>query len=348
MKTFRIKENEAGQRLDKYLKKLLKEAPPAFLYKMLRKKNIVLNQKKANGTEKLTTGDAVTFYLSDDTFLKFQGGQPSEKTLLTQYPEHPLDVVYEDADCLIINKPAGLLSQKAKSGDVSANEYIIGYLLHRNRITPEELATFKPSVCNRLNRNTSGLLIAGTTLRGLQEWSEALKSRSLEKYYMALVNGVVEQDGHLKGYLHKNPSDNRVYISETANTGDGSESSYIETSYEVLEQYRDASLLKIHLITGRTHQIRAHLSFIGHPIIGDPKYGIPEINRSWKKKAGVSRQMLHAYQLSFPDHPEKRSITAELPEDFQRALQYAKAASTAKHKGEDHAYLSDAPRRNRL
>lgn len=327
MKTFRIKENEAGQRLDKYLKKLLKEAPPAFLYKMLRKKNIVLNQKKANGTEKLTAGDEVTFYLSDDTFLKFQGGHPSEKTMLEQYPEQILDVVHEDADCLIINKPAGVLSQKAKQDDVSANEYIIGYLLRRNRITPAELATFKPSVCNRLDRNTSGLLIAGTSLRGLQEWSEALKNRSLKKYYMALVNGAVEQDGHLKGYLSKNPLNNRVRISKTVDPG--GESSYIETSYEVLARYRDASLLRLHLITGRTHQIRAHLSFIGHPIIGDPKYGIPEVNRSWKKNAGVNRQLLHAYQLSFPDSWDRPDIIAELPEDFQTALEYAKQRSRA-------------------
>lgn len=317
MKEFIINKNEAGQRFDKYLKKLLKEAPGSFLYKMLRKKNITLNGKKAEGKEILKEQDRVKLFLSDETFEKFHGNAAASVTRLSEdYPDYPLEIVYEDEDSLLINKPAGMLSQKAKPEDVSANEYVIGYLLRTGAITRESLKTFHPSVCNRLDRNTSGLLIAGKSLRGLQYWSEALKSRSLEKYYLALVEGSVAQNAHLKGYLLKDHGSNQVTIMESPIQ----DASYIETSYEVQENYGKATLLKVHLITGKTHQIRAHLASTGHPIIGDMKYGSRKSNELWRKEAGVKRQMLHAYELVTE---EKKYFQAKMPKDMEQALNYA-------------------------
>ena len=209
MKTFIIKENEAGQRFDKYLKKLLKEAPSSFVYKMLRKKNIVLNGKKADGSEKLNARDEVKLFLADETYDKFAGAEVKES-----FPTTALDIVYEDEDILIINKPAGMLSQKAQPSDISANEYIIGYLLQSRALKETDLRTFRPSVCNRLDRNTSGLLTAGKTLKGLQDLSETLKKRTVKKYYLCLVAGCIRAPQHLKGYLMKDERQNRVFISK--------------------------------------------------------------------------------------------------------------------------------------
>lgn len=308
MKTFIIKENEAGQRFDKYLKKLLKEAPSSFVYKMLRKKNIVLNGKKADGSEKLKALDEVKLFLADETYDKFAGSEVRET-----FPTTKLDIVYEDEDILIINKPAGMLSQKAQTSDVSANEYIIGYLLQSGVLKETDLRTFRPSVCNRLDRNTSGLLTAGKTLKGLQDLSETLKKRTVKKYYLCLVAGCITSPQHLKGYLTKDERQNRVFISNEKTE----DALYIETEYEPLEVYQDATLLQVHLITGRSHQIRAHLSSIGHPIIGDSKYGNEKINRFYRERAGVRHQLLHAYRMVFTDG---RCVEAAPPDDFYRAI----------------------------
>lgn len=317
MKSYIISDNEAGQRFDKYLKKLLKEASSGFLYKMLRKKNIVLNGKKSDGTEKLTAGDEVKIFLADETFDKFAGVTvQTEDNLSALYPYKPLSIVYESEDYLFINKPAGMLSQKAAPSDISANEYIIGYLLHTKAIDGKTLHTFKPSVCNRLDRNTSGLLTAGKTLKGLQELSEALKTRTVKKYYYALVAGQIKTGQKITGYLAKNEAANQVTI--TAEPTEDAQ--YIETEYEPASVYADATLLSVHLITGRTHQIRAHLASTGHPIIGDTKYGTAKVNQKWKQNANVRRQMLHAYKMILEDG---REIIADLPTDFTRAIESA-------------------------
>lgn len=317
MKSYIISDNEAGQRFDKYLKKLLKEASYGFLYKMLRKKNIILNGKKSDGTEKLAVGDEVKIFLADETFHKFAGAViPIEDHVSVLYPYKPLDIVYESEDYLFINKPAGMLSQKAAPSDISANEYIIGYLLHTNAIDCRTLHTFKPSVCNRLDRNTSGLLTAGKTLKGLQELSEAFKIRTVKKYYYTLVAGQIKTGQKITGYLVKNETVNQVTVSAELTE----DAQYIETEYEPVSVYADATLLSVHLITGRTHQIRAHLASIGHPVIGDMKYGSAKVNQQWKQNAGVKRQMLHAYKMILENGQE---IIANLPSDFTRAIDLA-------------------------
>ena len=316
MKEIVINENEAGQRLDKFLGKLLKEAPASFYYKMLRKKNIVLNGKKATGNEKLTAGDSIKLFLSDETFEKFAGKRQTND-LAASVPNIALEIVYEDHDVLAINKPAGMLSQKAKKEDISANEYILQYLLESGTITRESLHTFKPSVCNRLDRNTSGILVAGKTLNGLQQMSKAFRERSMEKYYLAIVAGHISKPRRIEGFLKKDEKNNQVTIlSEPSN-----DAKPIITEYRPLKLVGQVTLLEVHLITGRSHQIRAHLASIGHPVIGDTKYGNPRLNREFLKNAGVTHQLLHAYRLFLADGTK---IQADAPKEFERALEFQK------------------------
>lgn len=313
MKEFIIKPNEANQRFDKYLKKLLPNATGGFLYKMLRKKNITCNGAKATGNEILSQGDVVKIFLSDETFEKFS---KDPQVLKNEYEDlkkltlSGLKVVYEDEDILVVNKPANMLSQKAEPKDISANERILGYLIGKGELDFETFSTFKPSICNRLDRNTTGLLLAGKSLQGLQHLSESLKNRDVQKFYRAVVCGKVEENAFLKGYLWKDEAKNQVIIS-TKQTKD--DASYIETSYEVLKSTEEYSILEIHLITGKTHQIRAHLSSIGHPIIGDLKYGRKEANEKYKKLYHVNHQLLHAYRVEFPDG---LTLTAPEPKEF--------------------------------
>lgn len=311
-----IKENEAGQRLDKYLKKCLPQAPSGFLYKMLRKKNIVLNGRKADGSEKLKAKDQLKIFLSDETISKFSNEVTDMETLKGQYPVTALTVLHEDEDILIIDKPAGMLSQKASPADISANEYIIGYLLKEGAISPKELNTFKPSVCNRLDRNTSGILIAGKTLRGLQHMAEQLKEHSLGKYYCCLVQGAVTKEQEVTGWLKKDEKSNKVTVSPTEQAG----ASFIRTGYRPLRQAGAYTLLEVRLYTGRSHQIRAHLASKGHPIVGDLKYGNPTVNQLFRKHCSVKGQLLHACRMEFADG---RVVKAPLPEIFQKALEFA-------------------------
>ena len=283
-----IEKNQSGQRFDKFLFKYFKDATSGFIYKMLRKKNITLNNKKSDGKEKLKENDIVKIFMADETIEKFRG------LFQIELPEPiNLDIVYEDENVIFINKKTGMLSQKSKENDLSLNEYVISYLVHEGKLSIEDLTTFKPSVCNRLDRNTSGLIVAGKSLQGLQDMSKMFKERTLHKYYLAVVVGIINEPMKITGYLKKNNKTNKVTIT---NKTDGE---YIETYYEPVKVLDDVTLLKVQLITGKTHQIRAHLSSINHPIIGDYKYGKKEINDIYKKKYGIENQMLHSCQLTF-------------------------------------------------
>ena len=290
MREIIINSNEAGQRFDKFLGKYLSEASMGFLFKMLRKKNITLNGKKATGKEKLNKGDSVKLFLSDETIEKFSG-----KVDIKLY-DKKLDIIYEDENVLLINKPAGMLSQKAQQLDVSVVEYLISYLIKSEQLNEKDLKTFHPSVCNRLDRNTSGLIAAGKSLVGLQELSRMFKDRSMGKYYLCIVSGIVDKPSRIKGYLCKDEKTNKVTVLNEQNE----DSSYIETAYRPIKSGDNVTLLEVLLVTGKTHQIRAHLASIGHPLIGDTKYGNRHVNDEFKKKYGLKNHLLHSYRIVFP------------------------------------------------
>lgn len=323
MREIVIRENESGQRLDKFLAKYMALAPKSFFYKMMRKKNITLNGKKAQGKEQLKQGDVVKLFLSDETVEKFRPKQ-------TVYARKKLDILYEDRHTLFVNKPAGMLSQKAKPSDQSLVEYLTAYLLESGQLTEEELRTFHPSVCNRLDRNTSGIVAAGKTLAALQTLSAMFRERSVRKYYLCLVYGVVSGEKKIRAFLTKDGRTNRVTVERkkgTPNSGadisDGKES-FIETEYRALRTDGEVTLLEVHLITGKTHQIRAHLAAEGYPIIGDYKYGNRDVNDIFRRKYGLTSQLLHSYRLCFPECEGElaelsgKEIKAPVPELFRK------------------------------
>ncbi len=362
MQIFTIKENEAGQRLDKFLAKYLALAPKSFFYKMMRKKNITLNGRRCEGNERLALGDEVRFFLSDETIRKFQksqaesqmpriesqksraesqmpqaeapksqAGRPDRaafktaESLRARWP-YGWKILYEDGHIMLIDKPAGLLSQKAKESDRSLVEEIIDYLLVSGQLTPEQLKTFRPSVCNRLDRNTSGLIVAGKSLAGLQIMSQAFKDRSLEKYYQCIVAGRLTREQRIEGFLQKDERTNQVKVTSVETKG----SLPIRTAYTPMAGNEAYTLLEVRLLTGRTHQIRAHLAAIGHPILGDLKYGSRKVNDAVQKRYGIRSQLLHSWKLVLPELPAPldalsgRSFTAPLPPVFQKVISQLK------------------------
>lgn len=327
MKELTISNMEAGQRFDKYLIKCLPNASKSFIYKMLRKKNIILNGKKADGSEKIAAGDTIKLFFSDETYEKFSNG-----TALTQNNNAVnanceaagLSVVYEDSNILIMDKPSGMLSQKAAADDISLIEYMQQYLIDTGYMTAAGLNTFKPGICNRLDRNTSGLIVGGKTIKGLQDMTLAFKNRTISKYYICIVKGKVTKPLKISGYLLKDERTNTVKVySEKEHIPRAAVA--IETEYIPIIANENATLLKVHLITGRTHQIRAHLAHCGHPIAGDTKYGNMNFNKHFKSCYGINNQLLHAYELDVPPNimdilKTGLNVTAKMPEAFERVL----------------------------
>ncbi len=306
MREFRIDERTEGLTLLKYSGRILKEAPQGLLRKFLRNKNIELNGKKADGSMRLKNGDRVAFFLSEETFEKFCGKAPGEPVLPKKSPFlwENSRILYEDRDCLFYDKPAGLLTQSDASGKVSLNDLLLQH------VPPSD--AFRPSVVNRLDYNTSGIVICGKTVSGLQTFSEAVRERRIDKIYVCLCHGEFPKEKGFReysAYLLKDHEKNRSYLSaESAGKG-----TRIVTEFS-MEGYREGiSLLLVRLVTGKPHQIRSHLSFLGYPVLGDRKYG--------KKADGCSRQMLHCYENRMPEELlSGKRIRASLPEDMRGIL----------------------------
>lgn len=349
MKSFLVSQNEAGQRLDKLLSKYMDTAPKSFFYKMLRKKNITLNGKKAEGSEKVAKGDEIRLFLSEETIAGFQSekrrgvspgnagaGESSVKQMVPMLMEQ--EIVFEGRHLLIVNKPAGELSQKARKEDISINERIVEYLKVTQNIGRDN---FTPGVCNRLDRNTTGLIIAGKSLAGLQEAAELLRQRSLQKYYLCIVAGKADKPRHLAGYLKKEESTNTVTVVSVEEFKrknlNPKEYDRIETELIPLLTNGGSTLLAIQLITGKPHQIRAHLASVGLPLLGDTKYGTEtkqnEKSTSVERLNNINRalhlryQLLHAYLLQFPklsgalSEVSEKLITVEPPAKFAKAAE---------------------------
>lgn len=294
-----IQEKDAGQRLDKFLAKYLPLAPKSFLYKMLRKKNIVWNGKKAEGKEKLSVGDEIKMYLAKETMEGFQ-----RQLEIAKVP-CKFAVLYEDKNVLIVDKPSGVLSQKARKEDVSLVEMIYFYLYQTKALTKADFAVFSPAVCNRLDRNTSGIVVAGKSLAGLQKMTELFRERMIQKYYLCIVKGELDFTRKETAFLYKEESKNQVRVLskeeyERLPKLEREKYDKIQTEYRPICHHKKATLVEVRLLTGKPHQIRANLAFLGYPVAGDPKYGDVRWNEQLKKDYGVSSQLLHAYRLVFP------------------------------------------------
>lgn len=329
MQKFTIGKNEAGQRFDKFLAKYLPEAPKSLIYKMLRKKNITLNGKKATGNEMLNCDDTVESFFSDETFDKFTASAsnnvPSRTDLsVPRISVTPKDIVYEDEHILLVNKKPGVLTQKANPNDYSLNEWLIDYLINTNAITREQLKTFKPSVCNRLDRNTGGIVICGKSLLGIQVMTELIRTKDIEKHYITLCHGDFKHEGRTEAIISKDDKINKSSVSSDKNT----EGSEIITEFRIIKKYNDACLLDVNLLTGKSHQIRAQLSAFGNPIYGDKKYGSSKA-QSDKVENGLKYQLLYAYKLIFPasdklpkdlSHLSDKTFELSVPEYFQTVI----------------------------
>ena len=311
MRQWTVQREEKDQRFNKYLQRRLPGAPSSFIYKMLRKKNITLNGKKASGSELLLEGDLVTLFLSDDTIAGFGGDtkraeeDSGEEESLQEYKKayrllrgriERDAILYEDDDILAVSKPVGVLSQKAAKSDLSVNEWLIGYLLEKNEVDASSLKRFRPSVCNRLDRNTGGILLCSKSLIGARALTKLLRERSLHKYYQAAVLGTVKKSGVIEGYLKKDKVTNTVNFTKAVKQG----GDWTKTTYRPLISGDHYSLLEMELITGKTHQLRSHLAAMGNPILGDPKYGDPAVNEKIRDQFGLRGQMLWCCRVEFP------------------------------------------------
>lgn len=314
MREIIIDSGRSGQRLDKFLRKYLPEAGNGFLYKMLRKKNITLNNKRAEGNELLQPGDVVKLFLSEETLAKFAPARDESGYLRAYERLSGISVIREEADILILNKPAGILTQKAEDTDLSLNEWMVGYLLRSGEVTTESLRAFRPSVCNRLDRNTSGLVLCGKTLAGAQYLSRCIRMREVGKFYRTVCVGEIRDEIRLEGFLRKDAVANKVSVSSRA---DGPDAQEIRTICRPLSANGAYTLLEVELITGKTHQIRAHLADIGHPVAGDFKYGDRAVNERLRSQYGLTGQLLHAYRIVLPEEGE---VIAPHPERFERIV----------------------------
>lgn len=314
MKSIIVDKNSENSRLDKILFKILNNAPSSFVYKMLRKKNIVLNGKKADGKEILKLGDEIKIFLSDETFDKFHkdikiDGHNEYSDAFNKLKG--INLCFENDDFMCVYKPSGVLTQKAMPSDLSLNEWCIGYLLDKGFIDKDTLNTFKPSVLNRLDRNTCGLVLASKSLKGSTLLSQMIKERSVLKFYKCVVTGDCQLQGTYKCYMDKDSLNNKVSVWDEFRPGSKEMITGIKPLRTIGIEGVDSKCteLEIELITGKTHQIRAHLSHLGYPLLGDIKYG----GKIHKDRKELDAQYLCAYNLRIIWEGEEIDVRCKTP-----------------------------------
>ena len=302
--------NEAGQRTDKFMRKVLGDVPLSRIYKAFRKGDIRVNGSKINEKHSLVEGDIVeTKYITSDV-----------KKEEFKRIENKLKITFEDSNILMVEKwPGVLVHADKKDGEATLTDYVLSYLFDKGDYRPENEITFTPAPCNRLDRNTSGIVMFGKNFQSLKALNEMIRERNVEKFYMALVRGRIK-DGIYEGYIHKNEDANisQVYNVEMPDT------KKIAMEVKNIESCGTFSLIDINLLTGRSHQLRAHLSHLGHAIVGDSKYGDKKINSFFTNKYGLNYQYLYAYKTIFKNCPEElaymenKTVAESLPPVFKK------------------------------
>ena len=310
-----IGSNKAGQRLDKFLRKYLKDVPLSAIFKALRKGDIRINGAKQKEKYILNEGDLIEI-----KYLQSNIQKEKKKLNFQQVNANSLQIAYEDENILLVEKwPGVLVHSDRKNGQLTLNDYVLSYLNAKGDYMPENEITFTPAPCNRLDRNTSGLVFFGKNFESLKILNELIRDRKIRKYYCALVKGKINE-GRYEAFITKDEENNvsKVFYDMKPNT------KKIAMDVKIIQTNGAYSLLEIELITGRSHQLRAHLAFLGNPIIGDFKYGNKELNSFFDNKYGLNYQFLYAYKVNFKEVPEKfnylknKTIAEGLPPIFKR------------------------------
>ncbi len=298
MRIITIGKNDAGQRLDKFLSKAVHTLPVSMMYKCIRTKKIKVNRKRTEQSYILSEGDEIQLFIRDEFF---DSPEKDDGALSRITPK--LNIVYEDSNIMLLNKrPGVLVHEDDGGGENTLIMHIKAYLYGKGEYNPESEQSFAPALCNRIDRNTGGIVIAAKNALALRDMNARIKAHSLQKIYICLVHGVPpKRSDKITAYLKKNSKDNTVEVRDRHFEG----AKEIVTGYTLLERRGEQSLLEVRLYTGRTHQIRAHMAHIGCPLVGDGKYGINKNDR----KSGFKYQALYAYKLGFSPIEEKDSLS---------------------------------------
>ena len=301
MRELIIGKNDAGQRLDKFITKTL-DLPTSLLYKSIRLKKIKVNRKRAEISTVLSEGDTIQCFLAEEFFARLDG-ECDERAISLAKIKPCLDIVYEDENILLVDKRPGLAVHPHDGAEYGRTliDHIQAYLYQKREWSPRGENSFTPALCNRIDRNTGGIVIAAKTAEALRVMNQKIKDRELDKRYLAIVEGKLKHtEGTLKGYLFKDAKKNRVFVTDTPQAGAKS----CQTNYRVLASRDGLSLVECELITGRTHQIRAQFAHAGHPLLGDGKYG------KLDKRFDRNYQALYSYKLTFTFESDAGSLNA--------------------------------------